>query len=171
MAAKGGSLVLGQPPLIEVNDFPGIDYLEKWKKYLEHIYQVYLTSIAYGGLKFNGLPIKCQFRPETFGKHYAFWHMMQEGKIEDDRTIDLERCRRVSWISWVINNAHCDERIRVFPQERNGTQQSWVLWLYEENYAVILWERKQGYFLLKTAFIVKSYKYKEFERDWQKYKP
>jgi len=93
--------------------------------------------------------------------------MMQEGKIEDERTIDLNRCSRVSWISWVINNAH-DKRIRVFLQERQGVKKSWVLWLYEENYAVILWERS-GYLLLKTAFLVKSGKYKEFNRDWNKY--
>jgi hypothetical protein len=43
-----------------------------------------------------------------------------------------------------------------------------VLWLYEGDYAVILWERN-GYYLLKTAFLVKLHKRQEFDRDWKKY--
>jgi hypothetical protein len=43
-----------------------------------------------------------------------------------------------------------------------------VLWLDEDDYAVILWERN-GYYLLKTAFLVKPHKRQEFERDWKKY--
>jgi len=90
---------------------------------------------------------------------------MQEGKIEDKRKVDLDRCRRIAWIGWVICNADSDIRLRVFPQKRNG-EQSWVLWLFEHNYAVILWKRND-YYLLKTAFIVKSHKQMEFQRDWE----
>lgn len=94
---------------------------------------------------------------------------MQEGsggRSEDDRTPDLDRCRRVEWIAWTIRNAGIDESVRVFKQAARGNEVSWVMWLYESNYALILWKRKD-YFLLKTAFIVKPHKKKEFERDWR----
>ena len=152
------------PPFLECSDYPGDDTAERWSNYVEGLYTVYLRTVARGNLLFRGLPVRCQFRPETLGKHYAFWHMMQEGLSEDDRTTDVQRCRRVAWISWVIQNAGADARVRVFQQQR-GSEKSWVLWLHEHDYAVILWERN-GYYLLKTAFMVKSHKRAEFERDW-----
>lgn len=155
------------PEMVSVDTFPGADFVDKWKQYLEGIYDIYLRTVAFGKLTFRGLPIRCQFRPATFGKHYAFWHMMQEGPIENERTIDLERCKRVKWLSWVIGHADIDSRIRVFQQNR-GREVSWVLWLHEHDYAVILWQRN-GYFLLKTGFIVKPHKRKEFLRDWEKH--
>ena len=152
------------PPFLEAGQYPGHDTVERWSNYIEGLYTIYLRTVAHGNLAFRGNPVRCQFRPETLGKHYAFWHMMQEGNIENERTVDIERCRRVAWIAWVIQNAATDERVRVFPQQR-GTEKSWVLWLHEHDYAVILWERND-YSLLKTAFMVKPHKKMEFERDW-----
>lgn len=155
------------PKLHELDDCPGEDSAAKLKVYINLIYGIYLQTVVRGGLRFRGLSVNCQFRPVTFGKHYAFWHMMQEGKIEDDRTIDFDRCRRIEWISWVIRNAFHDARIRVFQQTPRGGETSWVLWLYEYDYAVILRERSD-YFLLKTAFlVVRKSKKDEFERDWK----
>lgn len=156
------------PPFLELAQYPGNDTGEQWGNYIDGLYVVYLRTVAQGSLQFRGLPVRCQFRPETLGKHYAFWHMMQEGFREADRTVDAERCRRVAWIAWVIQNADVDARIRVFPQLRVG-ENSWVLWLHESDYAIILWERND-YYLLKTAFMVKTHKRTEFERDWNAHK-
>ena len=173
-SGKASARVSQPPRLIELNDCTGEDTVSRWKVYLELLYKIYLRTVAFGKLMFRGLPVKCQFRPETHGKHFAFWHMMQEGKIEDDRTIDLERCCRVLWISWVIQNADADNdsKIRVFRQAlrstRRGAEQPWALWLYEHDFVVILWERNE-YYLLRTAFIVKPHKRQELERDWEKH--
>lgn len=156
------------PPLINIEEYEGADYTERWNQYLEGLYKIYLETVAFGHLVFRTFSVRCQFRPATNGKHYAFWHLMQEGSVEDNRTPDLDRCRRVAWIGWVIQNADKNEQIRVFPQKRGG-EKSWVLWLFEQDYAVILWERK-GYYLLKTAFLLKPHKKKEFERDWSEHK-
>lgn len=161
---------MSEPPeFIEVDDFPGDDFVSRWNPYLEHVYQRYLDSVANGQLTFRGLPVRCQFKPMTYGKAYGFWHMMQEGsggRGEDERTPDLERCRRVDWIAWVIRNADSHPEIRVFRQTKRWGEQPWALWLHEHDYLVILWERN-GYFLLKTAFypLFKG-KLHELERDW-----
>lgn len=162
---------MSEPPdLIEVNDFPGDDFATRWRAYLEHIYQRYLKTVAFGELTFRGKKVNCQFRPETDGKHYAFWHMMQEGsggRSENDRTPDLERCRRVDWIAWMIANADMHPGIRVFRQTKRWGEKPWALWLHEHGYLVILWERKD-YYLLKTAFYrLKKGKIEELERDWK----
>lgn len=31
------------------------------------------------------------------GKEATFWHMIQEGRIEEDRTPDIRRCERIRW--------------------------------------------------------------------------
>jgi hypothetical protein len=157
------------PELIRMEDFPGDDFATRWPAFVEAVYQQYLQTVAHADLRFKGLKVNCQFRPETHGKHYAFWHMMQEGsggRSEDDRTPDSDRCRRVNWISWIIQNAEIGEAIRVFRQAPRNSEKPWALWLHEFDYAVILWERK-SYYLLKTAFMVKPHKKKEFERDWK----
>jgi hypothetical protein len=147
----------------------GADDVERLQDFIEGLYGLYVKTIVRGELTFRGLPVKCQFRPETFGKHYAFWHMMQEGEVEDDRTIDPEGCKRLLWISWLIRNAASgDPRIRVFRQSPRGSNESWVIWLHEHEYAVILWVRT-GYFMLRTAFMLKPRKREEFERDWKKF--
>ncbi len=64
----------------------------------------------------------------------------------------------------MIQGEDSEPGVRAFPQVR-GREKSWVLWLHEHDYAVILWERN-GTFLLKTSFTVKAHKRKEFERDW-----
>jgi murein L,D-transpeptidase YafK len=159
------------PPLIEIDSFTGSDFQERWDAYIEEIYQRYLSTVAQGKLTFRGQRVACQFRPETYGKHYAFWRMMQEGYLgtsEDDRTPDFERCKRVDWIAWAINNAGKSDAIRVFPQRRRGREKSWAVWVHEKDYVVILWDRRD-YYLLKTAFVVKSGKRKELQRDWEAY--
>jgi hypothetical protein len=158
------------PEWVEVDDFPGEDFVARFRAYLDGIYGIYLSEVARGGLTFKGQKVSCRFQPETFGKHYAFWHMMQEGRIEDDRTADPERCKRVRWIAWVIRAAEAaDPRVKVFQQLKRGTEQPWALWLEEASYVVILAERN-GYFMLRTAFPV-TYRNKaeELRRDWLRY--
>ena len=160
------------PELVEMDSFDG-DYVDRFKSYMDALYEIYKTEVAYGRLRFKGEKVNCQFRPETNGKHYAFWHMMQEdgshSGSEEDRNIDLERCQRIHWIAWMIQKAETDERIRVFPQTMRGGNRSWALWIPDEKYVVILWERN-GYYLLKTAFVV-QYKgtARNLERDWMAY--
>lgn len=159
------------PGFVEVDDFHGEDFASRWKIYLDAVYAIYLREVAWGGLTFRGLPVNCRYQPETYGKHYAFWHMMQEGPIEDERTADMERCRRVRWIAWVIKAAQTDDpRVRVFPEEKRHGEQPWALWVEEENYLVILWERNR-YFLLKTAYpVTYAGTRKALMRDWLRHK-
>lgn len=155
------------PKFIELEQAEATDTAERWRVYLEALYQVYQRTLVHGGLSFRGMSVKCRRTPESNFKHFGFWHLVQVGFPEEDRLPDLERCRRLLWVSWVIQNAGNDPRIRVFPQTpRHGEKKLWVFWLCEQRYAVIVAER-DGYCLLKTAFMVHSNKEEEFERDWK----
>jgi hypothetical protein len=158
--------VSNPPQFIDLADAEGADTTEQWHVYLEALYGVYQRTIVRGGLQFRGLRVGCRRMPESKGKHFAFWHLVQEGYPEEDRTPDLERCRRLLWVAWVIQQADLNPAIRVFRQTPRSGDRTWALWFEEQNYTVILAERS-GYFLLKTAFMVDCDKREELERDWQ----
>ena len=87
--------------------------------------------------------------PETAGRWALFWHLVQEGRVEDDRTPDLRRCERLRWVRWEIENAPTHPEIDDW-QNNRGNETSTLLW-YREEYVVVLAQRR-NYWLLKTAY-------------------
>ncbi|MBF0423593.1 MAG: oxidoreductase [Magnetococcales bacterium] len=136
-----------------------------WSKYVEEVYQAFLDDVVNGVLTIDRLPVSCQFRPPSQGKHFAFWHMVSEGKQEEDRIPDFRRCERIRWIAWVISNHRTHPDISWW-KNRRGSNTMLVLWYEPEDFAVILAERK-GYWLLKTAYLLQGHRKKTFamERD------
>jgi hypothetical protein len=154
------------PQFIELSDAEGADTAERWRVYLEVLHEVYQRTLVRGGLSIRGLPMRCRRIPESRSKHFGFWHLVQEGYPEEDRLPDLERCRRLLWVSWVVRHADSDSRIRVFRQTpRHGEKKPWALWLPSHDYVVIVAERSD-HCLLKTAFLVQSRTRQKLERDW-----
>lgn len=138
------------PDLILFDDFNG-----DWRAYEERIFEVFFAEIARGRLTFQGRRVSCRRNPETAGRWASFWHLVQEGPVEQDRHPDLRRCERIPWIKWIIDNAGSHPHI---DQWRNcrGTEVNVLLW-YQEEYLVVLSERggadlSTGYWLLKTAY-------------------
>lgn len=119
---------------------------------------------------FRGQSVAVRRIPETKGKGFGFWHCISTGEDEDDRTPDLERCKRIAWIRALIENAdHPD--IDCWSNTR-GREKCWLLWFREE-YLVVLAERN-GYYLLKTGYCTVRARYIEKlrrERDDYQEKP
>ena len=132
------------PPLILFSDFGG-----DWQAYEESLFDIFLNEIARAGLGFRGMPVSCRRQPETHGKWSSFWHLVQEGRIEDDRLPDLRRCERLRWVPHVIRNADAATDIDWWENQRRR-EQSTLFW-YREEYLVVL-ARRSGYWLLKTAY-------------------
>lgn len=139
-----------------------------WHRYVEEIYQIYVDSIANAGLTFNGLKVSCQFRPESQGKHFGFWHVISEGKVEDDRTPDFRRCERITWIAYLITNAETEADISWWENKR-GTDTHVVIWHEAENFAVVLAKRKD-YYLLKTSYCPQSGRVRTFVKERDNYR-
>lgn len=148
------------PPILEFDS-----YGNNWDKYLEALYRTYLDEVVNAGITFEDLPLRVQFHPMTDGKGFGFWHLISEGKDENERTPDLRRCERIRWIPWVLRNVEGKEVV-CWENKRKQSIHI-VIWFRRENYAVILAKRK-GYVLLKTAYIVKPHRAKIFEKEWQK---
>ena len=92
MEPEGNSLI---PPDLVV-------YSGDWDPYQEEIYRLYCETLRDGGLTFRGVRVMLQRRPEYKGKPSSFWHLISEGEKEEERTPDLRRCERITWIAWVI---------------------------------------------------------------------
>ncbi len=132
------------PDLITLAAFNG-----DWAAYEDALHEVFINEIARGGLIFDGLGVSCRRIPESGNRWASFWHLIQEGRIEDDRTPDLRRCERIRWVRWVILNAGAEPAIDVWRNQRKS-ESSILLW-YREEYLVVL-SARQGYHLLKTAY-------------------
>jgi hypothetical protein len=136
-----------------------------WNNYLNTIYDIFCDEIVKSRISFLGLPVKCQYRPETQGKHFGFWHLISEGHSEEDRTPDFRRCERIRWISYIINNSDSKE-IHCWENKR-GSNRHIVLWLPEEKFVVVLARRKE-YVMLKTAYVHHERKTSKFEKESRK---
>lgn len=121
----------------------------EWTTYEAELHRIFVEEIAGGGLQFNGQSVGCRRHPEAAGRWASFWHLVQEGRVEDDRTPDLRRCERIRWVRWVIENASAHAEIDEW-QNTRATEVNTLLWFREE-YLVVLAQR-QGYWLLRTAY-------------------
>ena len=141
---------MNPPDLLPFNDFGG-----DWEAYEAALFGIFLAEIAQAGLRFRGLNVGCRRHPEALGRWSSFWHLVQEGRVEEDREPDLRRCERLRWIRWVIENATAHPEIDEWQNTRK-TEVSTLLW-YREEYLVVLSQRRnqargESYWLLKTAY-------------------
>ena len=132
------------PDLISFTAFGG-----DWAAYETELHRIFIAEIARSGLTFHGDRVNCRRLPEAAGRWASFWHLVQEGRVEDDRTPDLRRCERIRWVRWVIENGADHAEIDSW-QNTRGTEVNTLLWFREE-YLVVLGQR-QGYWLLRTAY-------------------
>ena len=78
-----------------------------WTAYEAELHRIFIAEIARGELTFRGVRVNCRRRPEAAGRWASFWHLVQEGRVEDNRTPDLRRCERIRWVRWVIQKRAC----------------------------------------------------------------
>ncbi len=124
-----------------------------WAEYVEAVFAIFERDFIAPRAAFRGEEIRLRWMPIYSGKPNAFWHLVQEGQIEDARTPDLRRCERIAWLRAIIENAN-DPRVKVWENERTGRkgrERSLLLWLEEEDFLVVLGKRS-GYYLLLTAY-------------------
>jgi hypothetical protein len=125
--------------------------------YIERVYEVFVADfVRRRPPELNGKRVALRRYPEFQGKHSAFWHLVTEGKIEDARTPDLERCRRIGWPRAILERATDRQALRAWKNERANDQRVLIA-LPDFSYVVVLDERedktdRRRYFLLLTAY-------------------
>jgi len=130
------------PPLFELHECAG-----DFAAYVDRVYAAFCADFSFGHRpKFDGKPLIVDWTLID-GKCKRFWHMVSEGQIEDARTISLERCARLTWVRYMIDNRASGE----FAYWRTGTRL--LIATREFDYLVVLEGQKKVVILL-TAYLV-----------------
>jgi hypothetical protein len=150
------------PPLVLFDDFEG-----DWKAYLEAIYDFFKQDFVDSKPVFQGRRLGLKRHPLTDDKEATFWHMTQEGGIEDDRTPDLRRCERIRWPKPIIEGVGGDE-VKVWWNQRKSEKRI-CLWCEKENYLVVLADRGD-YILPWTAYLVNQpHRKRKLQKEYEAY--
>jgi hypothetical protein len=136
------------PPLVLLEECEG-----NWHQYLETIYQIFCQDFVYSKPNFEGKRFALKRHPVIMGKEATFWHIISEGKVEDERLPDLRRCERIRWPRPMIE-AFRSSHIRWWKNKRKEEERI-VIALDDFSYVVVLADRGD-YVLLWTAYCVEQ---------------
>lgn len=150
------------PDLVYFEDCNG-----QWEKYLEVIYQYFFKDFIVEPPIYEGNKIRIVMNPKFDGKEATFWHIISEGKIEDDRTPELRRCERIRWPRPIIE--HCFESDIKIWENRRGRDIRVCIMLDSANYIVILVKRKQQHFLLTAYPITRTHNKRKLIKEYEAY--
>jgi hypothetical protein len=116
---------------------------------------------------FQGRKLGLKRHPVVHEKEATFWHMIQEGSIEEDRIPDLRRCERIRWPKPIIEN-DADTAVKVWKNKRRREDRV-CLWFEQEDYLVILADRGT-YILPWTAYLVKQkHRKRKLQKEYEAY--
>ena len=151
---------------------PGLVFLESshgnWEVYLNKIYRFFKTDFVDSSPTFPGKRVGLIRHPMTDGKEFTFWHFIQEGSREEERTPDLRRCERIRWPRPIIE-AIQSERVHVW-RNRRKTNKRIVIALEDFSYVVVLEDRTR-YVLPWTAYTVEQkHRREKLEKEYLAFK-
>jgi hypothetical protein len=138
-----------------------------WSRYCKATYDVFFNDFVSTQPSFGNMSVRCRHDPIFDGKEAGFWHCISEGRDEENRTPDFDRCERIGWVRAIIENA-ADQLVDVW-ERRNGSDIRIHLWL-DEQYLVVIGVRSRSYQLI-TAFCTTrghTIRSKQRERDRSK---
>ena len=79
------------------------NYNGDWQRYEDAVYSRFYSDFIASRPTFQGLPVRIT-RNLVKGKERGFWHLIQEGRVEEQRTPDLRRCERIRCYKMVKAN-------------------------------------------------------------------
>jgi len=151
------------PELILLEEFDG-----DWDSYLEEVYNCFAIDFVDDKPAFEGVRLGLKKHPLYDGKEVTFWHMISEGSNESERIPDIRRCERIKWPKPIIEYSS-DPKVKVWRNKRKNAERI-CLWFEEEEYIVILADRKE-YILPWTAYMVtQSHQKKKLQKEYEEYR-
>jgi len=151
------------PPLVLFEDYGG-----DWDRYLDVLYRFFKKDFIESAPTFKGLKLVLKRHPIEKGKEATFWHLISEGRSEEDRLPDLRRCERIRWPRPIIEHHH-EPVIKYWETKRKGEKRI-CLWFEEVEYLVILAKRR-GYLILWTAYLVtRTHSKMKLRKEYEAYK-
>lgn len=167
------------PPLLEKEEDQG------WGEYDAQVYGVFKRDFIDSRPTYHGKPVKIRYQPIYDDRAEAYWHLTcrdynHKSGLPEDRSPDLERCRRIKWPrAFIENSDKCPEDgngckgVMVWKAEhrsrrsRKSVQSAYRIKFYleEENYLVVLEPRKNYCLLITAYYIDEPYGRKSIKRE------
>jgi hypothetical protein len=150
------------PDLLLLETFGG-----NWQRYEDAVFAQFYTDFIESRPTFLNEPVYITKNPLKKGKERGFWHCVQEGLIEEDRTPDLRRCERIRWIRPVIENIN-DPQIKKWPTQR-GRKNRYQIWVEEADYLVVLEKRPSSWYLWTTYYTDRPHTREKLRKEYEAY--
>ena len=152
---------------------------ESTADYHDRAYKVFKEEILDSKLMFNGKEVRIREHPMIDNKVQSFFHIISEENKKGlkIRLYKSDRVRMIPYISEMIKNyTECQicndncSKIKVWSAPFQGKQQRTKIFFEDEDYIVILEERKD-YYLLISAYVVDRLDRKtDLLKEYNKYK-
>ena len=153
------------PALVLISDYGG-----DWDKYLNALYQFFRKDFIESKPVFRGTSVGITKHPYSQGKESTFWHIISEGKTEEDRTPDFERCKRVRWPRAIIENRETPS-IQVWETMRGREKRILLRFLFEESdYLVVLAEHKGAVLLITAYLVTRESQKRRLQQEFERFK-
>jgi hypothetical protein len=150
------------PPLVLFRDYSG-----NWERYVEVLYEHFRRDFVDASPSFRGTRLALKRHPMEQGKEATFWHLISEGRVEDERVPDLRKCERIRWPRPTIEHAN-DPIIKVWENKRKHEKRI-CIWCESIEYLVVLAARK-GYILLWTAYpVTRPHRKRKLQKEYEAY--
>lgn len=152
------------PDLIRLADFDN-----DWEAFEKCLYGHFERDFIHDPPKVRGMEFKLKRYPLILGRSATFWHLLSEGKVEDSRQVDLERCARICWPRKILERLmDPNHDLKVWREKRHGDERIHIA-LPDFSYIVVLAQR-DTYVLLWTAFCVDRHQRRQgYTRAWDRY--
>jgi hypothetical protein len=147
------------PALCPLGDCDG-----DWAQYAELIYGHFRTDFLTSTTSYQGRPVGIN-RTLVHGKEATFWHLISEGKAEDERTPDMRRCERIRWPRQILVEP-VGVRVRAWRNKRGGKER--VLMATEDFcYLVVLALTTANAFLVTAYYVEEGHRRRKLAKEYE----
>lgn len=80
------------PALLLLEDAEG-----DWRIYLNRLHDCFVRDFIHSKPVWPGKRVGVKRYPESEGKSATFWHLITEGAVESERSVNFRRCERIGW--------------------------------------------------------------------------
>lgn len=132
-----------------------------WLKYQNSLTNYFYKNLYNMKVTYNNLKVSLKRDPVYQDVPGSFYHLTCKGikknSEEEEREPDLRRCERLHWIKPLLENNHSINNcpcncVRVYEKYHNGDNT--INFLFEEGRYLVVLGKRNGYYLLKTAFYI-----------------
>ena len=135
-------------------------------EYIEAIYLIYKEEFINKGIYFRKEKLGLKRLPLRNGKEATFYHIISEGKDEEQRDIDLERCARIKWPRAILASDYVG--LKIWENKRKN-KRNILVWFPEKEYLIII-RKNPNEKLIWTAYpVTENHRKRKLQKEYEEY--